>query len=73
MRVGTRECGLSCARDAVSLKHDYLWIREPGSFIETRVWVREGMADYNTSRPHSSLNYLSPVEFAKRKATEIKE
>jgi putative transposase len=54
-------------------KHDYLWIREPGSFIETRVWVREGMTDYNTSRPHSSLNYLSPVEYAKRKATEVKE
>jgi transposase InsO family protein len=31
------------------------------------------MIDYNTSRPHSSLNYLSPVEYAKRKATEVKE
>ncbi len=54
-------------------KQDYLWIREPGSLIVTRVWVREGMADYNTNRPHSSLNYLPPVECAKRKATEVKE
>ncbi|MGA9840431.1 MAG: IS3 family transposase [Thermoplasmata archaeon] len=52
-------------------KHDYLWIREPGSYIETSLGVREGMADYNTSRPHSSLNYLSPTEYAKRKATEV--
>ncbi|MGI0128555.1 MAG: IS3 family transposase [Thermoplasmata archaeon] len=47
-------------------KHDYLWIREPGTYVETRVWVRSGMADYNESRPHSSLNYLAPVEFAKK-------
>jgi putative transposase len=54
-------------------KHDHLWIREPGSYVETRVWVREGMADYNTSRPHSSLKYLSPAEYAKKKAMEVKE
>ena len=54
-------------------KHDYLWIREPGSFIETRVWVREGMAHYNTERPHSSLKYLAPAEFAKRMSQEVKE
>ncbi len=73
MRARTRECGLSCARDAVSLKHDYLWIREPGSFIETRVWVREGMVHYNTERPHSSLKYLAPAEFAKRMSREVNE
>ncbi len=54
-------------------KHDYLWIREPGSYVETQTWVREGMVDYNTNRPHSSLNYLSPVEYAKQKATEVRE
>ncbi len=53
-------------------KHDYLWIREPGTYIETRVWVREGMTDYNTSRPHSSLGYLAPAEYAKQRTKEIK-
>ena len=54
-------------------QHDYLGFREPGSCIETRVGVRAGMVDYHTSRPHSSLNYLSPVKFAKKKATEVEE
>lgn len=53
-------------------KHDYLWIREPGTFVETRVWVHEGMGDYNARRPHSSLGYLSPSVYAKRKATEVR-
>ncbi len=70
MRVGTRECGLSCARDAVSLKHDYLWTREPESFVATRQLVRESVKDYNTARPHSSLNYLTPAEYGRKKMEE---
>ena len=54
-------------------KHDYLWIRGPGSYVETQVWVREGIVDYNTNRPHSSLGYLAPMEYAKRKAKEVNE
>ncbi|EQD77430.1 transposase, partial [mine drainage metagenome] len=51
-------------------KHDYLWVREPGTYVETRGWVRAGMDDYNEVRPHSSLSYLAPVEFAKKIAEE---
>ena len=49
------------------LKMDYLWIREPESFLETRVHVAESIRHYNTERPHSSLGYLTPQEFAERK------
>lgn len=49
------------------LKADYFWIREPGTYLETRSWVDEAIADWNKARPHSSLGYLTPVEYAKKK------
>ena len=52
-------------------KHEYLWIREPVTYIETRKIVAEGMRDYNEERPHSSLGYLTPREFMRRKVTEM--
>ena len=51
-------------------KQDYLWIREPMTFLETRQVVDEGVVDYNTQRPHSSLEYLTPSEYAERKKEE---
>lgn len=51
-------------------KRDYLWIREPMTFLETRRVVDEGVVDYNTQRPHSSLEYLTPSEYAERKKEE---
>ena len=45
-------------------KQDYLWIREPTTFLETRQIVDGGVVDYNTQRPHSSLDYLTPSQFA---------
>ncbi len=48
-------------------KQDYLWIREPVTFRETRQVVDAGVVDYNTQRPHSSLEYLTPSEYAERK------
>jgi transposase InsO family protein len=51
-------------------KQDYLWIREPVTFLETRQVVDEGVVDYNTQRPHSSLEYLTPSEYAERKKEE---
>jgi putative transposase len=54
------------------LKQDYLWVREPESFLETRRQLAESIRHYNTERPHSSLGYLTPREFAERvrEATE---
>lgn len=49
------------------LKMDYLWIREPTSFGETRVLLTEALRHYNEERPHSSLDYLTPAEFARKK------
>lgn len=48
------------------LKMDYLWIREPTSFVETRDLLEVALRHYNEERPHSSLNYLTPAEFAKK-------
>jgi putative transposase len=33
---------------------------------ESRPIIEEGRIDYNTNRPHSSLNGLTPTEFAAR-------
>lgn len=48
------------------LKMDYLWVQEPVSFLETRARLAESIRHYNTERPHSSLGYLTPREFAER-------
>jgi transposase InsO family protein len=48
------------------LKMDYLWIREPESFWETRARLAESIRNNNEERPHSSLGYLTPREFAER-------
>ncbi len=53
------------------LKADYFWIREPGTFLETRGWVDEAIRYWNEERPHSSLGYLTPVQYAK-KVREVK-
>ncbi|MCI4324068.1 MAG: IS3 family transposase [Thermoplasmata archaeon] len=49
------------------LKMDYLWLREPQSFVETRELLEVALRHYNEERHHSSLNYLTPTEFAKKK------
>ncbi len=51
-------------------KQDYLWIREPTTFLETRQIVDGGVVDYNTQRPHSSLDYLTSSEYPERKKEE---
>ncbi len=48
------------------LKQDYLWLREPESFLATRQRLAEAIVDYNTARPHSSLGYLTPREYAQK-------
>ena len=44
------------------LKLDHLWIREPTTFLETRQVADGGVVGYNTQRPHSSLDYLTPSQ-----------
>jgi putative transposase len=53
-------------------KADYMWVREPVTFGETKRIVDEAVFDYNNRRPHSSLNYLTPVEYEKRVANEVR-
>jgi len=52
------------------LKMDYLWTSEPTSFLETRDRLTVSLRHYDEERPHSSLNYLTPSEFAKKKKAE---
>jgi putative transposase len=54
------------------LKADYLWVREPTSFVETRELLAEALRHYNEERPHSSLDYLTPIEYEKKKQEEAK-
>ena len=53
------------------LKVDYLWIREPGMYLETRGWVDKAIHYWNEERPRSSLGYLTPGQHAK-KVREVK-
>jgi transposase InsO family protein len=52
------------------LKGDYLWLREAESFLETRTKIATLITDYNEGRPHSSLNYMTPKEYAQKKQEE---
>jgi transposase InsO family protein len=52
------------------LKHDYLWTREPESFVATRQLVRPSVKDYNTLRPLSSLKYLTPADYGRKMMEE---
>ena len=52
------------------LKMDYLWTAPPRSFGETRDHLAVSLRHYNEARPHSSLNYLTPAEFAKKMKEE---
>lgn len=47
-----------------SIKEDYIWQHEFDSFHEADELMTSFFHDYNWSRPHSSLNYLTPKEFA---------
>lgn len=47
-----------------SIKEDYIWQHEFDSFQEADEVMPSFFHDYNWNRPHSSLNYLTPMEFA---------
>lgn len=46
-----------------SLKQDYVWQHEFQTFQEADDLMKEFFIDYNWSRPHSSLKYMTPKEF----------
>ena len=41
--------------------------REAESYLETRGTLRTAIQDYGSNRPHSSLDYRTPEEFAREK------
>lgn len=47
-----------------SIKEDYIWQRDFDSFPEADELMPSFFHDYNWNRPHSSLNYMTPKEFA---------
>ena len=54
------------------LKADYFWTQEPTTFLETRVRADAAVEDFNERRPHSSLDYLSPKAYARKKMEEVR-
>ena len=49
-----------------TLKKEYVWPREFADIREAREAIRAAFHDYNHSRIHSALKYLTPSEFAER-------
>ena len=52
-------------------KEDYIFTREFVSFEDFRKYIEWTVSDYNTLRPHSSLNYMTPDEFESAILNEI--
>ncbi|SIM84430.1 IS3 family transposase [Cuniculiplasma divulgatum] len=44
-------------------KEDYIYTRDFSSYIEFESYIGWAVNDYNSVRPHSSLDYLTPEEF----------
>jgi len=53
-----------------TLKEDLVWPREWNSIIELKDRLDAWIVDYNTDYPHSSLGYMTPVEFENRQKNE---
>ena len=49
-----------------SLKTDYIWVNDLETFEDARKLMESAFTDYNTVRPHSSIDYLPPDEFERR-------
>ena len=46
-----------------SIKTDYIWINEINNFSDGRIIIENAFYDYNNIRPHSTLDYYSPMQF----------
>ena len=49
-----------------SLKTDYIWVNDLETFEDARKLMESAFSDYNSVRPHSSIDYLPPDEFERR-------
>ena len=46
-----------------SIKTDYIWINEINNFNDGKEIIENAFYDYNNIRPHSTLDYYSPMQF----------
>ena len=46
-----------------SIKTDYIWINEINNFNDGKIIIENAFYDYNNIRPHSTLDYYSPLQF----------
>ena len=53
-----------------SLKTDYIWVNDLETFEDAGKLMEYAFTDYNTVRPHSSIEYLAPNEFERRPCEE---
>ena len=49
-----------------SLKTDYIWVNDIETFEDAKNLMEYAFNDYNTVRPHSSIDYFPPGEFERR-------
>ncbi|MEM0134008.1 MAG: integrase core domain-containing protein [Thermoplasmatales archaeon] len=58
-----------------SLKTDYIWPNEIERFEDAKNLIKYAFIDYNTMRPHSSIEHLPPEEFERmwNESSEFKE
>jgi transposase InsO family protein len=46
-----------------SIKTDYIWVNEINNFNDGKTIIENAFHDYNNTRPHSTLDYYSPLQF----------
>ena len=54
-----------------SLKEECVWQHVFSGYTHARQIIRRWIAWYNTERPHQALQYLSPVQYRARYATQV--
>ena len=56
----------------MSLKTDYIWVREIMDFSDGERIIENAFNDYNNVRLHSSIDYLAPKAFRERYLNDVK-